>query len=130
MPHFGKTSTQRLTTAHSTLQDIFYEVVEEYDCTILEGHRGKAAQNAAFEKGNSNKKWPDGKHNKNPSWAIDAAPWPLDWNDLPRFHYFAGIVKGVALAKGVKIRWGGDWDNDLDLAEHQLKDLVHFEIIE
>lgn len=130
MPSFGTTSKKRLNTVHSVLQEIFYIVIEMYDCTILKGHRGEVEQNQAFDEGNSEKRWPDGTHNKNPSWGVDAGPWPLDWNDLPRFHYFAGIVKGVALAKGIKIRWGGDWDNDMDLSEHTLKDLVHFELIE
>ena len=111
------------------MQEIFNEVIEEYDNTILCGHRNKEDQNAAVAEGKSKVNWPDGNHNKNPSWAVDAAPYPIDWDDLPRFYYFAGIVKGVALAKGYKIRWGGDWDGDLNLSEERFRDLVHFEII-
>lgn len=130
MPSFSNRSATRLRSAHSILQDIFFTVIEIYDCTILEGHRGKEKQNKAFEEGKSKVKWPDGKHNKNPSWAVDAAPYPIDWEDYPRFYHFAGIVKGVALAKGYNIRWGGDWDGDLNLSEERFKDLVHFEVVE
>ena len=34
---------------------------------------------------------------------------------------------GVAAAEGIKIRWGGDWDRDNDLADQSFNDLVHFE---
>jgi peptidoglycan L-alanyl-D-glutamate endopeptidase CwlK len=53
---------------------------------------------------------------------------PLDWKDMKRFYYLAGIVKAVALARKVKIRWGGDWDGDHDFKDQTFNDLVHFEL--
>ncbi len=73
--------------------------------------------------------YPHGKHNRKPSEAIDAAPYPIDWDDLNRFYYFAGYVKGIANEMGIKIRWGGDWDGDTILDDQTFMDLPHFEIL-
>ena len=129
MPKFGNTSKRRLATCDEDLQELFQEVVKFFDCSILEGHRGEETQNKYFDEGKSQVKWPDGKHNSSPSTALDAAPYPIDWDDTDRFYYFAGFVKGVAFNIGIPIRWGGDWDDDTDVKETKFKDLVHFELM-
>ena len=128
MPKFGKTSKKRLNTCDTSLQDLFNEVVRYFDCSVLIGHRGEKEQNEAFDKGNSQVRWPDGKHNSNPSTAIDIAPYPIDWDDRERFTYFAGFVMGIAASQGISLRWGGDWDSDNDLSDNNFDDLVHFEL--
>ena len=128
MPKFGKTSKKRLNTCDTSLQDLFNEVVRYFDCSVLIGHRGEKEQNEAFDKGNSQVRWPDGKHNSNPSTAIDIAPYPIDWDDRERFTYFAGFVMGIATSQGISLRWGGDWDSDNDLSDNNFDDLVHFEL--
>ena len=128
MPKFGNTSKRRLDTCDEDHQELFQEVVKFFDCSILEGHRGEETQNKYFDEGKSQVKWPDGKHNSSPSTALDAAPYPIDWDDTDRFYYFAGFVKGVAFNIGIPIRWGGDWDDDTDVKETKFKDLVHFEL--
>lgn len=50
-------------------------------------------------------------------------------NAMKRWYIFAGIVKGVALAMGISIRWGGDWDNDNNFDDQTFNDLPHFELI-
>lgn len=129
MPKFSVRSQMELATCDADLQDLFDEVILHVDCAILEGEREEAAQNEAFRTGRSTKKYPMGKHNKRPSQAVDAAPYPIDWKNTKRFYYFAGIVKGIAIKRGLKIRWGGDWDSDYDLDDQNLFDLVHFEIV-
>lgn len=52
--------------------------------------------------------------------AVDLAPFPVDWNDLRKFHQIADAMKRAALMEGVKITWGGDWTSS--------KDLPHFEL--
>ena len=128
MPRFGGTSKRRLDTCEKDLQLLFNEVIKEFDCSIICGHRGEKAQNEAFERGNSKAKYPKGRHNANPSRAVDVAPYPIDWSDRERFTYFAGFVKGVASQMGIDIIWGGDWDNDTDLKHNGFDDLVHFEL--
>ena len=80
--------------------------------------------------GNSKVKFPNGKHNKSPSVAVDVAPYPIDWKDRDRFHYFGGYVLGIAAMMGLRIRWGGDWDMDTQTKDNKFDDLVHFEIKE
>lgn len=139
MPAFNAKSLKKLSTCDPRLQDLFNEVVKNYDCTILEGHRGQVEQDAAFAAGNSQKKWPDGNHNKLPSMAVDAAPYPVEFpldtdtrgikiKKLMQFSRFAGYVLRIAETMGLKLRWGGDWDMDLDLKDNSFDDLVHFEI--
>ena len=128
MPRFGKRSISRLKTCDQKLQELFYEVVKHFDCSIIEGHRGEERQNKAFADGKSKVKYPNGKHNQNPSIAVDVAPYPIDWSDRDRFHYFGGFVLGVAKEMGMNIRWGGDWNQDSHTKDNKFDDLVHFEI--
>lgn len=126
---FSHQSEAKLVECDPRLQGLFREVVETYDCTILEGHRGQAQQDADFAVGVSKLKWPEGKHNGTPSLAVDAAPYPLDWKDLKRFYHFAGFVQAIALRRGLTIRWGGDWNGDHDFKDQNFNDLVHFELV-
>jgi peptidoglycan L-alanyl-D-glutamate endopeptidase CwlK len=128
MPSFGKKSQERLNTCDPRLVELFEIVVEDFDCSVLEGYREKEAQNRAFDEGKSKLRFPEGNHNKYPSLAVDVAPYPIDWEDRDRFHYFAGFVKGVASQLGLDIRWGGDWDSDTQTKDNNFDDLPHFEI--
>lgn len=128
MPHFGRRSLHQLRTCDPQLQRLFERVVLQYDCSVLIGHRGRAAQNDARRTGRSKLWFPDGNHNKYPSKAADVAPWPTDWKNRKRFYHFGGYVLGVAEVLAIPIRWGGDWDRDYDLDDQTFNDLVHFEL--
>lgn len=130
MPRFSAISKERLQTCDTRLITVANLVVPHFDCTVLCGHRDEGAQNIAFNDGRSKKRWPDSPHNVLPSRAIDIAPWPIDWNDLARFRYFAGWMMAMAVAKDIRLRWGGDWDRDTDLKDQTFNDLVHFELVE
>lgn len=129
MNKFSKRSKEELSTCHPKLSKLFYKVVEGFDCSVLQGHRNKEAQDEAFRTGNSDKEWPDSTHNKIPSEGVDVAPYPINWDDRERFYFFAGYVKGIAASMGIKIRGGWDWDGDTDLHDQTLYDLPHYEII-
>jgi len=73
-------------------------------------------------------KWPNSKHNRYLSHAIDAAPYPIKWGDYKRFYHFGGFVKAIALNYNIDIIWGGDFDNDFDFNDQTFNDLVHFEL--
>jgi len=107
---------------------LFNEVIKHFDCSVIQGHRGKEDQNKAFKEGKSKLKYPNGNHNKSPSKAVDVAPYPINWNDRERFTYFAGYVVGIASQMGLKIRWGGDWDMDTEVKDNNFDDLPHFEL--
>ena len=130
MPKFSNRSLERLATCHPDLQRLFREVIRHVDCSILVGHRDRAAQEAAVEAGHSQLGWPRSLHNREPSLAVDVAPWPIDWADLERFRAFGGFVLGVASQMGIPLRWGGDWDGDWSFRDQQLIDLPHFELQE
>ncbi len=136
MPSFSRKSTDRLKTCSWDLQQVFQEVIKQYDCTILEGHRGEVKQNRLFAEGKSKVEWPDGKHNFYPANAVDVAPFPIPknwgedhWKDRVHFYQLAAIVKYVGKQMGVQIRWGGDWDGDGDYRDNTFDDLVHFELL-
>lgn len=139
MPRFGDSSRMKLDTCHSDIQRLFLIVVRSYDCSVIWGNRGKVAQTKAFDSGNSKKQWPDSKHNKLPSDAIDIIPYPINWGDtgttkerqkaIARFYHFAGYVEAKAENLGIKMRWGGDWDSDRDFSDQNFDDLAHWEIM-
>ena len=128
MPHFGKSSKKRLSTCDSKLQEIFNEVIKHVDCSVLEGHREKDRQNKLFEEGKTKVKYPDGRHNRQPSSAVDVTPYPVDWKDRERQTLFAGFVIGIASQMGINLRWGGDWDQDFQVVDNRFDDFPHFEL--
>ncbi|MBI9092461.1 MAG: M15 family metallopeptidase [Desulfobacterium sp.] len=132
MPDYSSKSKQRLATCHPDLQRLFNAVIEAVDCSIIEGHRNRDRQDRFYREGRSKVQWPEGKHNKTPSLAVDAAPYipgkGISW-EVKQCCYFAGMVKIKALELGIAIRWGGDWDNDNDVNDQSFNDLVHFELI-
>ena len=130
MAEYGKTSEKRLSECDPRLQLLFNFVVRHYDNSILTGHRNEADQTHAFIRKRSKVQWPNSNHNAMPSRAVDAAPWPIDWNDRERFVHFAGAVKFAAELLGIAIRWGGDWDDDGTGVDNNFDDLVHFELVD
>lgn len=130
MPKYSARSAERLLTCDHRLQRVFNRVIEKVDHAILVGHRGEDDQNAAYAAKLSKLKWPHSTHNYLPSRGVDAAPYPIDWDDIDRFHAFAAIVLEVAAQEGVPLRWGGDWDGDGDTKDQTFNDLVHFELVD
>jgi hypothetical protein len=128
MPRFGKRSKERLATCEKDLQMVFNEVIKYVDCSILEGHRSKDRQNALYEDGKTKVRYPNGRHNSSPSRAVDVTPYPVDWEDRERQTLFAGFVLGVANQMGIKLRWGGDWDQDFEVKDNRFDDFPHFEL--
>lgn len=128
MPRFSRRSQEALATAHPDLQRLFEEVIKHFDCIVLEGHRDKEKQERMVREGKSTLHYPESEHNKEPSLAVDVAPYPIDWEDRERFYYFAGFVQGVASQMGIPIRWGGDWDRDTEVHDQSFFDLPHFEL--
>lgn len=134
MPKFSDTSRRELGTAHRSLQRVFLQVIKITDIKIVKGFRDKKEQDAAYKAKLSKVKWPNGKHNKVPSEAVDVYPFPIP-SDLNTKEYATRcvalneVVQRVADSLGIQIRWGGDWDGDGDMTDQKLHDLVHFEVI-
>jgi peptidoglycan L-alanyl-D-glutamate endopeptidase CwlK len=128
MPKFSERSLERLNTCHPDLVKVMKAAIEKVDFTVLCGHRGKIEQDIAFREGNSKLKFPQSKHNKTPSLAVDIAPYPIDWNDIQRFKDLAVVILDIAREEGVKLRWGGDWDNN-PLTKNNFNDFPHYELV-
>jgi peptidoglycan LD-endopeptidase CwlK len=126
---YGISSTRRLDTCHPEIQRLFNSLINDYDITIICGHRGEAEQNKAVADGVSKTTYPNSKHNTTPSLAIDAALYPIDWGDIGRHYILVGIVRERARQLGIKIRCGADWDSDFATNDQKFNDLVHFEYV-
>ena len=127
MPKFSKKSRDKLMTCDARLIKLFTQIIQDYDCTILSGHRSVDEQRILVQNGAS--KTMNSKHILQPSHAVDVAPYPIKWNDLNRFYHFVGYVRGIAKSLDIKIRCGADWDGDFDLKDQNFNDLVHFELM-
>ncbi len=133
MPRFGKRSKRNLNQCHDDLQRLFNEVIKYYDCAVICGMRGKKKQNEAYYSGKSYFKFPNSKHNSNPSMAVDVVPYfsntpHVRWDDEDKFYEFAGFVQGVAAMMGIDIVFGGNWDSDDELHDQTFMDLAHFQL--
>jgi len=124
MPNFSKRSLTNLSQCHPDLQKIAHEAIKEFDFVVICGHRNKADQEEAFRKGASKVHWPNSMHNKKPSLAFDAYPYPIpkkvaDWDTpeyLAKFAQMRSVFKAVARRLGINVRTIG-WDKPhLELA--------------
>ena len=133
MNSFGRSSRAQLATCDARLQTIAHRVLRIKDHSIIKGHRPKIEQNAAFASGASKLQWPNGKHNKNPSLAIDIQTYPRPDGEQElreEQFYLLGLYRGVGSATGVTIRTGADWDRDGEVSDNGWDDLFHVEIDE
>jgi hypothetical protein len=119
MYSYSEQSEKNLSSCDGQLIKLFSEVIRYIDNTITEGHRGMKAQNMYYnmEPQRSKVEYPNSKHNKIPSRAVDAVPYPIDYKDRERMREFRGIVYGIAFTMGIKLRKTIEWD------------LPHFELV-
>jgi len=124
MPRFSKKSLRELETCDPMLQYLFKEVVKHFDCSIIEGKRSLEEQKELLNEGAT--KTLDSAHLTGR--AVDVYPYPVDFEDRDRWHYFGGFVLGTARQFGIDVIWGGDWDNDTKTKDNTFDDLMHFEL--
>jgi peptidoglycan L-alanyl-D-glutamate endopeptidase CwlK len=117
---FSELSLKKLAECHPNLQRIAHELIREMDVSILCGHRNEKDQNSAFINGRSKLQWPRSKHNMMPSHAMDVVPYPVDWDDIPRFVEMAFKIEKIARRLNIKIRLGRDFP---------FKDWPHVELV-
>ena len=127
MPVFSVASSDKLKTCCEPLQRLFNAVILERDCIVVCGFRDQVAQDAAFDKGFSKLRWPHGRHNRNPSMAVDVLPYPFkneDWKDLELWAAFVEVVKNKAAELGIPIICGYDWKSFQDVDHFELADPI------
>jgi len=134
MPYFSTSSKQKLKTCDPELQILFNYVIKYFDITIVCGERGREEQDHAFQNGFSTVSYPHSMHNKEPSLAVDAVPYPIEWGNTERMLYLIGFVLGVAQmlkdygAIDNDVISGRDWDDDTILTDQRFNDFAHFEM--
>ena len=105
---------------------------EVVDISLTSGYRDREEQNTLFENSLSTLRWPDSKHNRKPSLAVDLQPYPYPRSELKLWAslgYIAGHAHRIAQEEGFRIRWGGDWNRNGDLTDQTFDDLFHLEKI-
>ena len=118
MYSFSKRSLDNLKNVDERLIRICNELIKRIDFTVIEGFRTPERQKELYDKGFSKidgitKK---GKHNYNPSLAIDIITYKKGHNPFDgskesdiMFDNLAKEFKQVAKELGINITWGGDW---------------------
>ena len=117
-------SQKILKNAHINLQRLAIDVANRMQISVYISYRGELEQNEAFKKGTSNLKFPDSKHNKKPSLAIDVAPLKngtIDWNDEKLFIQMRAEFGVSAKELEIKI-------NPLIIFKNGSKDYPHIEL--
>jgi len=115
----------RLVGCDSRLVQLFTRVGERRAVQIIQGPRTVQQEVDAIATHHSALKDPmNSLHVIGPgrpvSLAVDAGPWPLDWNDINAFSMLALVVKSCALELGVSITWGGNWETFKDYSHYEL----------
>ena len=114
---FAQSSIDRLQGVHSKLSAVMYEAKEKsiIDFDISCGHRSVEEQNKLFNLGRSQL---DGvvnrsMHNSVPSLAVDIYAYNGKYADYSRknMEYLSRVIKEAGSELGVKIIWGGDWED-------------------
>ncbi len=128
-----------LETVKHPLVLVCNRAIQSIDFAVLCGRRLEDAQEEAYRTGMSLAHWPDSAHNAIPpelSKAVDIAPWHMirphiRWEAEREFVKLAGHMAQAAHDLGIRLRWGGDWDQDDDLYDRNVPfDLGHFEFDE
>lgn len=110
-------SNRQLDTCHPKIGRLIREVdrrlskrrVQKLDIKAVCGHRGEIAQEQAFKDGNSDKHWPDSRHNTLPSTALDMTPYPEMWSDPELLMLIIGYTLAVADEMDIEIEVGALW---------------------
>lgn len=148
MPKFpyGTASKVHLSGVRKVLKDIYIKAADAVNIQILDGIRTFAEQQRNLATGASQTL--NSRHLPQPpdnlSCAIDAWAYPSDYDTLEkafnavkrvdpelkllRQYHMQGVIKGIAIERGVDIRQGNDWDGDGEFADQSFNDMFHTEL--
>ncbi|WP_433942487.1 M15 family metallopeptidase [Brevundimonas diminuta] len=139
----GAQSRARLAGVHPDLIGVVERAIQlsTVDFSVLEGVRTQQRQRELYAQGRTKPgkvvTWTlTSNHFVNPKTgyghAVDLIPFPVDWEGPTRFPKFDAIAKAMFAAskeRGVRIRWGADWDMDGKPRERGETDSPHFELV-
>lgn len=134
---FGITSLKRLSTCDPRLSAVLLLAIDRspIDFGIAEGHRSLERQKELFDEGKSKVDGVTrkGKHNYTPSQAVDVYAFingRASWEGSSLL-FIAGVIFSCASELGLRLRWGGNWDQDGEIVTDQkFQDFPHFEILD
>lgn len=132
---FGGSSKERLDTVDRVLQEVMEYAISishiDFGIPRLGGKRTAEEQCKLFRQ-NLSKCDGVNKVSKHQSGlAIDVVAYVNGGYTYEKEYYYM-IYQAVMIAAKVckvSIRWGGDWDGDLNLRDQSFNDLCHFEVI-
>ncbi|MCP4651248.1 MAG: M15 family metallopeptidase [PVC group bacterium] len=145
--YLSSRSVNNLQESHRLLRilaNMAIAATSHIDFGVVTGYRCKNDQNYAYYKNKSKVKFPNSKHNKTPSEAIDVLAYKnrKPTYDMKYYIYLAGLFDGlfeIALKmyreetndlRDYVLRWGGNWDQDGELlTDQKFDDGMHFEIV-
>lgn len=106
----SKRSKNNLKRVHSDLVAVVKRAIKitDQDFMIICGRRTKKEQRTLLRLGKS---WTMNSRHLT-GHAVDFVPYPVDWNDLTKFARVADAFFKAADELGIKIRWGGDWNEN------------------
>ena len=134
MPKFSPESFSHLSTCHTDLQAIFFDVIRTVDCHVIEGYRSEEIKENGVTFTHKDLHILNGKHHQHPAMAVDVIPYPVDFDNIERLYWFSGYVMGIAqkLKEEGKITHSLRYGCDLFKNESvtTIADLVHFELAE
>ena len=135
---FSKSSREKLLTCDPALRAVATRALElsPLDFTVVWGWRDQSQQNRMVTEKKSKTPWPNSKHNAMAeggpsSRAFDFAPvigGQIPWLDVPLFCVVAGVIFVAAKERGVKIRWGADWNGNWLTSDQTFMDWGHIEL--
>lgn len=120
----SKTSMKRLGTCHSEIQIVILKAIEisPINFGVACGFRNREDQNKAFNENKSRVQWPNGKHNKLPSLAVDLYAYVdgmASWNEK-HLSMLAGVILSIANNLVIKLKWGGHWKDFVDMPHYEI----------
>ena len=131
---FSSRSLERLQTCHADLVLLMKAALEDPGCpcdfTVTEGHRTEARQNELQAQGYSRLKWPNSRHNTNPSLAVDVSPYidgAISWV-LADYEPLGAHIRSTwnrlelegRLSGQYNLTWGREWKTLVDAPHWQL----------
>lgn len=119
-------SEQMMLGVHPDLVRVVHRAIEltTVDFKVVEGVRSIARQKELVAKKVS--KTMNSRHLS--GHAVDLVPLPVDWSNKQAFSIVADAMFQAAKQIGVKIRWGGDWNENDRSDDERFYDGPHFEL--
>jgi peptidoglycan L-alanyl-D-glutamate endopeptidase CwlK len=140
MPAFTSERSKRvLSELDPRLQAVVIEAIKHIDFSLIDGIRTVEQQQALYNAtppsttldGIIKRSKHQGKSNL-PSaraGAFDFIPAPFTvWEDQPLFTAYAHFFLGIGIAKGIELRWGGDFNRNFRPDESFI-DYPHIELV-